>query len=45
MAKIRVVDDNGTNRKLVATLLRFEGHEILEAVDGADGLAAVRAAT
>ncbi len=43
MAKILVVDDNGTNRKLVVTLLAFEGHRTIETVDGADGLASARA--
>jgi len=43
MAKILVVDDNSTNRKLLLTLLQFEGHEVIEAVDGSDGLAAARA--
>jgi len=32
-AKILVVDDNATNRKLVSDLLEFEGYEILQAVD------------
>lgn len=43
MAKILIIDDNATNRKVLATLLEHEGHHILEASDGADGLAAVRA--
>src|SRR4030081_977558 len=43
MAKILVVDDNPGNRKLVVTLLGHEGHEIIEANDGADGLEAARA--
>ena len=45
MAKILVVDDNAGNRKLVVTLLGHEGHRIIEANDGADGLAAARAAS
>ena len=32
-AKILVVDDHATNRKLVSDLLEFEGYEILNAVD------------
>ncbi|HTP38091.1 MAG TPA: EAL domain-containing protein [Steroidobacteraceae bacterium] len=36
---ILVVDDNATNRKLLATLLVFEGYRISEAADGAEGLA------
>src|SRR5215510_10795902 len=43
MAKILVVDDNSGNRKLVVTLLGHEGHRMIEADDGADGLAAARA--
>jgi CheY-like chemotaxis protein len=42
MAKILVVDDNVSNRKLVLALLRYEGHDTAEAVDGGDGLAAAR---
>ena len=36
---ILVVDDNATNRKLLASLLSFEGYRISEAADGAEGLA------
>src|SRR3984893_4145449 len=43
MAKILVVDDNPGNRKLVVTLLGHEGHQIIEANDGADGLETARA--
>jgi diguanylate cyclase (GGDEF)-like protein/PAS domain S-box-containing protein len=43
MAKILVVDDNPGNRKLVVTLLSHEGHRMIEANDGADGLEAARA--
>jgi diguanylate cyclase (GGDEF)-like protein/PAS domain S-box-containing protein len=43
MAKILIIDDNATNRKVLASLLEHEGHETIEAHDGADGLAAVRA--
>ena len=43
MAKILVVDDNSSNRKLVVTLLSHEGHRMVEAHDGADGLDAARA--
>ena len=42
MAKILVVDDNATNRKLLLSLLEFEGHAVVEAVDGSDGLAMAR---
>src|SRR5919197_3088474 len=43
MAKILVVDDNPGNRKLVVALLGHEGHRMIEAHDGADGLQAARA--
>ncbi|HEY6923238.1 MAG TPA: GAF domain-containing protein, partial [Steroidobacteraceae bacterium] len=43
MAKILIIDDNAMNRKVMAALLGHEGHDIIEAHDGADGLAAVRA--
>ncbi len=40
---ILVVDDNATNRKLVATLLRHEGYRVTEAADAAEGLASAHA--
>ena len=43
MAKILVVDDQAENRELVVTLIKYLGHQPLEAVDGADALALVRA--
>jgi diguanylate cyclase (GGDEF)-like protein len=43
MAKILVVDDNPDNRKLVVVPLGHEGHQLIEAQDGADGLEAARA--
>jgi diguanylate cyclase (GGDEF)-like protein/PAS domain S-box-containing protein len=42
-AHILVVDDNATNRKLVATLLKHEGYRVTEAADGAEGLTYARA--
>jgi diguanylate cyclase (GGDEF)-like protein/PAS domain S-box-containing protein len=36
---VLVVDDNATNRKLLSTLLSFEGYRLSEAADGAEGLA------
>src|SRR5260370_30266631 len=42
MAKVLVVDDHPSNRDLVATVLGYRGHRVLEAADGAAGLAAVR---
>ena len=38
MAKVLVVDDNATYRKVVAAVLGYEGHSILEAADGAEAL-------
>ena len=43
MATILIVDDLPANRKVLVSLLRFEGHRMLEAADGREGLAAVRA--
>jgi diguanylate cyclase (GGDEF)-like protein len=42
MAKILIVDDNATIRKLLVALLNHEGHVTIEAVDGADALLAAR---
>src|SRR5581483_12438116 len=44
MATILVVDDNASNRKLVVTLLTHEGHRLIEARDGLEGLDAARTA-
>jgi CheY-like chemotaxis protein len=41
LATILIVDDEPLNRLLLATVLRPLGHEIVEAVDGAQGLQAV----
>jgi two-component system cell cycle response regulator len=35
-ARILVVDDNPTNRKLVCDLLRYEGHEVFEAAEATE---------
>ena len=43
MAKILVVDDISANRALVVTLIGHSGHQALEAADGAEALALVRA--
>jgi PAS domain S-box-containing protein len=42
MATILIVDDLAANRKVLATLLRSEGHRLLEAGDGVAGLAAIQ---
>ncbi len=38
MSKILIVDDEATNRLLIATILRPHGHEIHEGADGNEGL-------
>ena len=43
MATILIVDDLATNRKCLVTLLRHQGHRLLEAADGRVGLGAIRA--
>lgn len=43
MAKILIVDDHSANRQFLVALLGYRGHEMLEAVDGVDALAEVRA--
>ena len=43
MATILIVDDLAANRKFLVTLLRHQGHRMLEAADGSEGLAAVQA--
>ena len=43
MATILIVDDLSANRDVLVTLLRYQGHRLLEAADGCDGLAAARA--
>jgi two-component system, cell cycle sensor histidine kinase and response regulator CckA len=43
MATILIVDDLSANRKFLVMLLRRQGHRLLEAADGSEGLAAVRA--
>src|SRR5881396_116884 len=39
MATILVVDDRAANRDFLVTLLGYRGHHLLEAADGAEGLA------
>jgi diguanylate cyclase (GGDEF)-like protein/PAS domain S-box-containing protein len=45
MAKILIVDDNATYRKLVVTILEHAGHTTFEASDGVDGLTMAQAET
>lgn len=42
MALIVVIDDDEAIRTLIAAALRFEGYEVMEAQDGAEGLTVVR---
>lgn len=42
MALIVAIDDDEAIRALIAAALRFEGYEVMEAEDGADGLELVR---
>lgn len=43
MATILIVDDLAANREVLVTLLQREGHRLLEATDGSEGLAVARA--
>ena len=43
MATILVVDDLAANRKVLVGLLAYHGHQLTEAADGREGLAAARA--
>jgi CheY-like chemotaxis protein len=43
MANILIVDDVAANRTFLVTLLRYHGHQMLEAGNGREGLAAVHA--
>lgn len=43
MARVLVVDDVAVNRELVVTLLRYAGHELVEAANGEEALAQARA--
>ena len=42
MTKILVVDDNASSRNVVLKLLKHEGYDAVEAIDGADGLRVAR---
>src|ERR1051326_4351641 len=43
MAKILIVDDHPLNREFLVALLQYQGHHLLQAPNGRDGLAVVRA--
>jgi PAS domain S-box-containing protein len=43
MATVLVVDDRATNRELVRTLLRYQGHQVIEAREGGEALELARA--
>src|ERR1700694_1668191 len=43
MATILIVDDNVSNRQFLVTLLGYEGPRLVEASDGVEALAKVRA--
>src|SRR5690349_232896 len=43
MATILIVDDDPVNRAFLMTLLGYRGHRLVEAADGAEGLAVARA--
>lgn len=42
MAKILIVDDSPTEMKALTDMLTSEGHQVLQAVNGADGVALAR---
>ena len=42
MARILVVDDHSINREFLETLLRYAGHEVLQAANGVEALDLVR---
>jgi PAS domain S-box-containing protein len=44
MATILVVDDRPTNRDFLKTLLGYQNHRVIEAIDGAEALALARSA-
>jgi PAS domain S-box-containing protein len=45
MAKILIVDDRPSNRELLVTLLKYQGHQLFEAADGHEALSLARRET
>ncbi len=43
MATILIIDDQPTNREYLVSLLGYGGHHLLQAADGAEGLAVAKA--
>ena len=42
MAKILIIDDRPLNRQFLTTLLGYQGYQLSEASDGAEGLRVAR---
>ncbi len=42
MARILVIDDSGYQRSIIRQLLEADGHQVIEAPDGVEGLAAAK---
>lgn len=42
MAKILVIDDSGYQRSVIRQMLEGDGHQVIEAPDGVEGLAAAK---
>ena len=45
MATVLIIEDRPIDRSLLATILRSQGHDIVEATDGQEGLALLRRAS
>lgn len=45
MARILLIDDDDTLRKIVAKSLTYAGHEVIQAADGKQGMDLVRSST
>ncbi len=42
MAKILIIDDSGYQRSIIRQMLTGDGHQVVEAADGVEGLAAAK---